>query len=334
MPISARSTPNIALIKYWGNRNNALRLPAADSLSMTLDSPHVEITMDHADSLSVMSFEVNGSEKKLTPKQIDRFRRHLELTKVYLKKLGADKAMPSSVVITVRSMIPSSIGLASSAAVFGCLAKAYAGLIREHSELSDEQISVIARLGSGSAARSIYGGYGALLAGSGEEIDSSSAVQIADEKHWLLHDIILVPSQKEKSVGSTEGHALAWTSPHFEDRLKAMPRRQKECADVILHKDFEKLQYVAEEDCMDMHHVMETSTPSLTYLSDVTHRIIDDISALRTKDHIEVLYTMDAGPTVHLFCPEESVNAVREFAEAQKDCQIMEAQTGKGAHFL
>ncbi len=334
MPITARSTPNIAFIKYWGNRNNALRLPAADSLSMTLDSPHVEITVDHADVLTVQSFDAAGTEKILKEKDTARFAWHLELTKEYLKTLDAPTAIPASASITIHSHIPSSIGLASSAAVFGCLAKAYAGLIDGTVTVNDRQISVIARLGSGSAARSIYGGYGALIAGDGNAIDSSSAVQVADENHWLLHDIILVPTQEEKKVGSTEGHELAWSSPHYKKRLEAMPRRQKECWDAILKKDFEKLQSVVEEDCWDMHNVMQTSSPPLQYLNDATYRITEAIEELREREHLPVLYTMDAGPTVHLFCPEEAVTAVREFAEQQKDCRVFETKTGSGAEIL
>ena len=334
MPITAQSTPNIAFIKYWGNRNNALRLPAADSLSMTLDSPHVEITVDHADLMTIHSFEADGSEKILKEKDVTRFARHLELTKEFLNILGTSSAIPASTSITIRSHIPSSIGLASSAAVFGCLAKAYAGLIEGAVTLNDQQISVIARLGSGSAARSIYGGYGALIAGEGDAMDSSFAVQVADENHWLLHDIILVPTQEEKKVGSTEGHEHAWSSPHYKKRLEAMPQRQKECWDAIIAKDFEKLQRVVEEDCWDMHNVMQTSTPPLQYLNDATERITDAIEELRDREHLPVLYTMDAGPTVHLFCPEEAVKAVREFAEQQKDCRVFETETGKGAILL
>ncbi len=331
---TARSTPNIAFIKYWGNRNNDLRLPAADSLSMTLDTPSVEITVDHADTLSVQSFQANGSEKVLQEKDIARFQNHLDLTKEYFHQIGLASVISSSTSIILRSHIPSSIGLASSAAVFSCLARAYAGLIKDKTNLDDEQVSIIARLGSGSAARSIYGGYEALIAGEGDVIDSSYGMQVANEKHWLLHDIIIVPTQEEKKVGSTEGHALAWTSPYYRKRLDQMPRRQKECWDAIMTKDFEKLQRVVEEDCWDMHNVMQTSIPPLQYLNDETYRITDAIEELRESENIPVLYTMDAGPTVHLFCPDDAREKVLAFANAQKGCRIFETKVGRGAVLL
>jgi len=332
---TARSTPNIALIKYWGNRLNELRLPAADSLSMTLNTPSVEVTVDHSDELQIESFNADGSIHNLNDKDISRFEKHLQLTINYLKHLGADDAIPASVNITIHSGIPPCVGLASSAAVFSAMAKAYAGLILDSLELNDEQISVIARMGSGSAARSIFGGFVTLENAEGDSIGSAVAKQIASENHWKLHDIVVIPSKKEKKVGSTEGHAIANTSPHFAERVEAInSHRQQDCIDAILQKDFEKLQKVSEEDSLDMHHVMETSEPSLKYLTDDTHRIIDDITELREGEHLPILYTMDAGPTVHLICVEEAKSRVVEFAHAQEGCTIFETTVGSGSHFV
>jgi diphosphomevalonate decarboxylase len=312
MPVTARSTPNIALIKYWGNRNEELRLPMADSVSMTLDSPSVEVSVEQSDSFSLESFESDGSKKTLKPKDIERIQKHLDLTRTYLKTLGPDSALSANLAITIRSHIPPAIGLASSAAVFSCLATAYAGLAGSIIAFTPQQVSVIARLGSGSAARSIYGGYGALLAGSDDSIGSSFAVQIADETHWKLHDFVLIPTHEEKKVGSTEGHALAGTSPLFAKRIAEMLRRNGECIDAIRSKDFEKLQQVTEEDCWDMHNVMQTSTPALNYLNDTTYRLTDEITELRESKHLPILYTMDAGPTVHVICPVEVQHTCRK----------------------
>ena len=241
--------------------------------------------------------------------------------------------LSASIAIAIDSHIPPGIGIASSSAVFAALAKAISGMI--DAPLSDEQISIMARLGSGSAARSIFGGYGAIRNLPGDAIGDAVGFQIADENHWVLHDVIIVPSTEEKKVGSTEGHAGAHTSPHFADRIHAInERRQRECIDAILGKDFEKLRAVTEKDCMDMHRCMQTQTPPLRYLSDTTYRIIEEITALRKAKHLPVLYTMDAGPTVHLFCTDEALNDVRTYAKAQKGCKIFEARTGSGASLL
>jgi diphosphomevalonate decarboxylase len=160
-------------------------------------------------------------------------------------------------------------------------------------------------------------------------------VQIAPEDHWPLHDIVIIPSHDEKKVGSSEGHELAPTSPYFAARIEAIrTRRYQECIDAILHRDFEKLRAAAEEDALDMHHVMETSDPPIRYLTEDTHRIVREITDLRSCEYLPVLYTMDAGPTVHLICTDEAVTRVREFAHAQNGCTIFEAKVGPGARLL
>jgi len=333
--ITASSSPNSAWIKYWGNRNDPLRIPMADSFSMSLDGPTVEIDIDHSPELVVHSFNPDGTEKILGEKHVARFGKTLDNVKTYLAKLGAPVAIPASCNITVRSNIPSAVGIASSSAVFSCLAKAIQGLIAPTIELTDDQTSVIGRLGSGSAGRSVHGGFVALVAGEGEEIDSAYGKQFADENHWTLHDIIVVPTMIEKKVGSTEGHPTAHSSPHYSARVDAiMNRRQQECIDAVLAKDFEKLTAVCEEDVLDMHMVMQTSTPELHYLTDDTHRITDGIIELRNSEHLPVFYTMDAGPTVQLVCTDECVDRVREFAYAQEGCKVFETKTGAGAKII
>lgn len=331
--VSAVSTPNIAFVKYWGNRNDALRLPAADSLSMTLDSPTVEVTLEPAETLSIRSYNADRSPHILTPKEHARFQQYFSLAYRYIQSSTPYSLLPTPYALTLHSRIPSGIGLASSAAIFSALARAYVELLRaEHGiTLSDQQISSLARLGSGSAARSIMGGFVAMITGRGEDIDSTHAIQIADENHWILHDIIIAPSLTEKKTGSTEGHMFAHTSPLFENRLRTVPRRMAECTDAILSKDFEKLQHVAEEDAWDLHKIAETSLPPLKYLTEDTYRITREITDLRKREHLAVLYTMDAGPTVHLICTEDAAKVVKDFAHTQKGCAVFETKVGNGA---
>ena len=123
--VKAYSTPNIALIKYWGNRHDTYRLPAADSCSITLDMPSVEISVEHSPVFQLKSFLPDGTEKILKEKDIVRIEEHLRLTKEFLATKNLADAIPASVAITIRSAIPPAIGIASSAAVFATLATAY-----------------------------------------------------------------------------------------------------------------------------------------------------------------------------------------------------------------
>lgn len=327
---TARSTPNIALIKYWGNRNDKLRLCANNNVAMTLNTPSVDVTVEHADTLSVTS-----KNKEMTDRDIARFENTLQLIKNYLSTLPNPNPnpIPNSLSVEIDSAIPSAIGLASSSAVFSAFAKAISGLV--DADLTDEQISIMARLGSGSAARSIFGGYGAIRIGDGESIDSAVGFQVADENHWKLHDIVIAPSLEEKKVGSTEGHAGAWSSPDYEQRVKDInEHRFDECVSALENKDFEKLQAVAETDAMNMHHCMQTQDPPLQYLNDETYRILDELKALREAEHLPVFYTMDGGPTVHLFCEDSAREAIAAFAHSQEGCKVFEASVGPGAHLV
>jgi len=330
--IHALSSPNIALIKYWGNRNDELRLPAANSLSMVLDTPTVKISVSPSEIFSVQSFKQDGSEAPQSEKSLTRLKKHWQLSKEFLRSIHCSEGLPEDVSLEIHSGIPPAIGIASSAAVFSCLAEAYTALVKTKT-LSREDVSILGRLGSGSGARNSFGGF-VTLENKGDGIDGTVARQIANEDHWVLHDIILVPSQEEKKVGSTEGHALASTSPYFKERIAQIPRRMKECVDAIRTKDFEKLAVVSEEDALNMHHVMETQAPALHYLSSETHRIIKEINNLRKSDKLNVLYTMDAGPTVHLLCTEDSKKTIEDYAEAQKNCIIFKTKTGQSSRII
>src|SRR3990167_5770487 len=146
MSVTAVSTPNIALIKYWGNRNNDLRLPMADSLSITLNQPTVQIIVDRAERFTARTFEPDGTERTLTEKERARLEKHFTLTKTFLPASNSTKSIQN---------FPGAIGIASSAAIFSCLAEAYAGLVGENRSFTMQEKSVIGRLGSGSAARSL-----------------------------------------------------------------------------------------------------------------------------------------------------------------------------------
>lgn len=326
MSVTAKSAPNIALIKYWGNRNNDYRLPAAASLSMTLNSPTVTVTVSHSE------YTVLDSTKELTPTDIGRFETTIENIKRYLISIGKETALPGSLNVKVTSDIPPGIGLASSSAVFAALAKAIAELA--DAKLTPEEISIMARLGSGSACRSILGGFVA-MENVGDDMDGAIATQIADENHWQLYDIVIAPDITHKKISSTEGHRSASTSPKFDARIRDIANtRQQECVNAILNKDFAKLMHVAEADCMDMHAVMQTQTPPLQYLSTETERLVRELQGLRSRQHLPLLCTMDAGPTVHVICETGAKDVVVEFANSQEGCQIFEASIGRGANIL
>jgi diphosphomevalonate decarboxylase len=295
---TAQAHPNIAFIKYWGNRDNALRLPMNGSISMNLDGLLTRTTVSFQPSLALDEFVLNGRET--TGHALERVAAMLDLvrTKAGLK-------MRAEVVS--ENNFPTGAGIASSASAFAALtlaASKAAGL-----DLPEVELSRLARRGSGSACRSIPGGYVEWQPGT---VDGDSfAFSIAAPDHWPLVDCVAVVSAGHKTTGSTEGHALAGTSPLQEARVADSPRRLEICRQAILNRDFESFAGIIEHDSNLMHAVMMTSHPALFYWEPATLAVMDMVRTWR-KDGLPVAYTIDAGPNVHVICPQERAGEVRE----------------------
>jgi diphosphomevalonate decarboxylase len=219
-----------------------------------------------------------------------------------------DRAEVSSV-----NNFPAGAGIASSAAAFAALALASsraAGLT-----LSEGQLSRLARRGSGSASRSIPSGFVEWMIGTGD--DDCVAVSIAPPEHWALVDCVAIVNSAHKKTGSTEGHAIAGTSPLQKARLEDTPRRLDICRSAILNKDFEAFANIIELDSDIMHSVMMTSNPPLMYWQSATVGIFHAVREWRSKG-LPVGYTVDAGANVHVIClgeyAREVVNRLRELA--------------------
>ncbi|MCJ7732977.1 MAG: hypothetical protein MUP11_00380, partial [Anaerolineales bacterium] len=174
--------------------------------------------------------------------------------------------------------------------------------------LSEKELSQLARTGSGSASRSIPGGFVEWQAG--VDHDSSFAATLAGPEHWDLVDYIVVISREHKKTGSSSGHQLARTSPLQAARVADAPRRLDLCRKALMEKDFEAFVEIVEQDCNLMHAVMMTSTPPLYYWQPGTTEIIQAVQSWR-KDGLNVCFTIDAGPNVHIICPKSAADAVK-----------------------
>src|SRR5512143_49456 len=213
---TAVACANIAFIKYWGNRDNALRLPANGSISMNLDGLHTRTTVSFQSSLALDELVINGHEVA---------GHGLERVAALLDEVRGLSGLHIKAEVISESNFPTGAGIASSAAAFAALALAAsraAGL-----DLSERALSVLARHGSGSACRSIPGGFVEWFAAPADA--DSYAASIAPADHWDLVDCVAVLSTHHKATGSTEGHALAPTSPLQAARVQDAPRRLDLC---------------------------------------------------------------------------------------------------------
>lgn len=299
---TAQAHPNVALIKYWGNRDDALRLPANGSISMNLNGLYTRTTVSFQPSLPFDELIIN--DREVTGPATDRVASVLDLVRDL-----AGLRMKAEVVS--ENNFPSSAGIASSASAFAALA--LAGSSAAGLSLAESALSRLARRGSGSACRSIPGGFVEWSVGTGDA--DSVAASFAPPDHWALADCIAVVSEAHKTTGSTQGHALATSSPLQAARVADTPRRLDLCRRALLECDFEVLASIVELDSDMLHAVMMTSVPGLYYWMPATLAVMSLVRSLR-RSGLPACYTVDAGANVHVICPGEQAPKVE--AELRK----------------
>jgi len=290
---TALAHPNIAFIKYWGNRDQTLRLPVNGSISMNLDGLFTRTTVTFSAALKADGLRIGN--RPVTGPGLERVSHFLDI----VRKLANtnDRAEVIS-----ENNFPSGAGIASSAAAFAALALASsraAGIV-----LTQRELSRLARRGSGSACRSTPGGFVEWQMGEADE--DSYAFSIAPPEHWDLADCVAIVSRRHKKTGSTEGHALAGTSPLQAARVEDAPSRLDLCRRAILERDFEAFATVVELDSDMMHAVMMTSQPGLFYWQPASVAIMEAVREWRGRG-MPVCYTVDAGPNIHVICPREYI---------------------------
>ena len=238
----------------------------------------------------------------------DRLANQLELQRVvnFLDLVRTLSGSHTFARVTTENNFPTASGIASSASAFAAIA--LAASTAQGLSLSENELSRLARRGSGSASRSIPTGYAEWLPGHSD--DTSYSISIANPEYWDLVDVIAIVDSHPKKVGSTDGHSLAQTSPIQMARVADASRRLGICRKAILEKDFNSLVEIIEQDCLLMHAVMMTSQPSLRYWLPSTLTLIEKVVQWRLNG-LPVAYTIDAGPNLHLITPAASVEELR-----------------------
>lgn len=303
---------NIATLKYWGKRDKDLNLPTNNSISVTLDQSDLRTLTTASCSPKFESDKlwINGTIYSLeTPrsKQVLADLRALR-EQVESRDSSLPKIAQFSLHIVSENNFPTAAGLASSAAGFAALISAVSKLYKLPTDASE--LSKIARKGSGSACRSLFGGYVAWEMGALENGEDSKAVQIADKKHWPdMKAAILVVSDMKKDVPSTSGMQLTvHTSDLFQYRIKeVVPKRFLEMKQAILDKNFTKFAELTMKDSNSFHSVCLDSYPPIFYLNDTSKNIIKLINLLNeAAGKLIAAYTFDAGPNAVIYYEQEN----------------------------
>lgn len=300
----SKAHSNIALIKYWGKENEEFIIPKNSSLSLTLDALYTET------EVSFIEDENDGDIFYLDGELQDEGQ-HIKLSK-YIDIFRKLSGIKKSVLVNSYNYVPTAAGLASSASGFAALAMALNKLFKLN--YSNEEITKLARRGSGSASRSIFGGFVEWVKGNKQE---NSYARKIDDAQWDIAMIILVLKNEKKEISSRVAmKQTIETSPLYNAHVESCEKDLENIKQAIKNRDFTALGKIAEHNAMKMHATMLSSNPPIIYFKEDSIRAIEKVKSMRAKGH-EIYYTMDAGPNVKILCRKSETQSIVE--ELKKD---------------
>lgn len=326
MKATAIANANIALIKYWGKRDEKLMLPNNSSISMTLDGLNTVTTVEFDKKYDRDIFILDEQEFK-EGSEFEKVIKHLDLIRE-ISGIG-EKAK-----IVSKNNFPTAAGLASSASGFTALS--LAGSKAGGMDLDLRELSILARRGSVSATRSCNGGFVQSLKGEKEDGSDSHAVQIAKSEHWPeFRMITTIVSTVAKKVPSRAGMAqTVKTSPMYKAWLDTVEEDLENVKKGILEKDFRLVGQTAELNCLKMHATMITTKPPIIYWMPATLEIIQAVLAWR-EEGLECYFTIDAGPQVKVICLEKDVPELEKRLQAIEGVkEVIACKPGEGPKLI
>lgn len=301
---TATANANIALIKYWGKRDETLILPYTSSLSLTLDGFSTTTKVRFDDCLEADSICLNGVNFTGDLLQSSERARIVKMLDIVRKIAG----IKSKAQVVSVNTVPTAAGLASSASGFAALASAAsyaAGL-----NLSPRNLSILARKGSGSACRSIYGGLVLWNAGASDETSYAEPIETPEELQLAMVTVILNSSKKKISSREAMRRTVE-TSPIYADWIKNCKKDLNTALSAIKNCDIQALGEVSERNALGMHDAMRAAAESVNYLTDETHVVLNVVRKMRDESGFPVWATMDAGPNVKVLTSAEQVLRVK-----------------------
>ncbi|KKP36386.1 MAG: Diphosphomevalonate decarboxylase [Candidatus Roizmanbacteria bacterium GW2011_GWA2_32_13] len=300
MKATAIAPSNIAFIKYWGKKDEELKIPENGSISMNLNNLTTTTTVEFNSDFKEDSVIINN---KSDIKELNKVIKHLDLIR---KEAGIfEKAK-----VVSNNNFPEGTGLSSSASGFAALTLAATKALGLN--LKEKELSIMARQGSGSACRSVPDGF--------VEWVGEGAKSLYPQNYWKIVDVIAIVSKEKKDISSTDGQKLAKTSPFFMTRLNNINKKISQFKESLKTKNFTAFGRIIEEEALELHAIMLTSTPSLIYLRPATLELIIQVKKWRSEG-LEVYFTVNTGQDIHLIVEEknsqELVNKLKKIKEVK-----------------
>ncbi|MGX4645080.1 diphosphomevalonate decarboxylase [Holzapfeliella sp. JNUCC 80] len=323
MKATARAHTNIALIKYWGKKNQHFILPYNSSLSMTLDAFYTDTTVEFSSDFTTNQFYLNGELVK--DEMAERVFNHIHKIKTLLNQSD----MPHFTV-TSTNHVPTAAGLASSSSGFAALTAATVKAMGI--DLSKSELSRLARLGSGSATRSLFGGFAMWSTGN----DLTSVGSAIDEHPEMdLHLLAIETNGARKKIPSRSGmQNTVETSAYYDAWVEKAKNDLDLMTYAIKQNDFELLGKVAENNAMAMHATNLAAVPSFTYFEPDTLVAVQTVQELRDNG-VSCYYTLDAGPNLKILTQSKNIDAIKAyFTKKLPKATIIQATFGPGIQYL
>lgn len=307
MKATATAPSNIAFIKYWGKKDEDLKIPANGSISMNLSNllttTTVEFNPEFKEDSIIIDNKNDFKESEKVIKQLDLIRKKAN---IFLKAKVVSK-----------NNFPIGTGLSSSASGFAALTLATTKALGL--ELNEKELSILTRHGSGSACRSIPDGFIEWLGGDSSE--TSYAKSLYSSKYWAIVDVVAIVSQEKKDIPSTDGQKLARTSPFFVTRLNNINKKINQFKKSLETKNFTEFGRIIENEALELHTIMLTSTPSLICWQTETVRLMKLVKKWRSEG-LEVYFTVNTGQDIHLIIEEKNtrklIKKLKDIKEVKK----------------
>jgi diphosphomevalonate decarboxylase len=295
MKATAAAPSNIAFIKYWGKKNEELKLPSNGSISMNLSNLTTTTTVEFNSGFKKDQVIINGltdqMESGRVVRQLDLIRKK---ARIFLRAKVVSK-----------NNFPEGTGLSSSASGFAALTLAASKAIGL--DLNEKELSILARQGSGSACRSIPDGF--VEWREGDSSETSFAVTLYPPDYWKIVDVVAVISSGKKKISSSEGQRLVSTSPFYSNRLTNIKEKIFRFKKLLSKKNFIGFGEMIEQEALELHAIMLTSTPSLIYWLPGTLNMMRTVKKWR-EEGLEVYFTVNTGQDIHLIIEEKNIDSL------------------------
>ena len=320
---TAKAHTNIALIKYWGKRDETLFLPMNGSLSLTLDRFYTTTTVTFQADLAADTLVLDGA-------LVDEAGRRK--VSAFLDKVRTLAGTSLYAQVNSVNQVPTAAGLASSASGFAALAAAATRALGL--ELDGPALSRLARQGSGSASRSIFGGFVEWAKGERADGLDSHGVPVAAQDHWDVRMLVVLLGREPKSVSSRDGmRRTVQTSPFYAGWLATVEADLNEARQAVGERDFQRLGQIMEANAFKMHATTMGANPPFLYWECTTLAVIRRVQELRAAG-IPAYITADAGPNVKVLCEPASAAALREaLIKVPGVIDAIECSPGPGVSF-